>query len=183
MEDEVLVSRQMLKAIGAESRINVLKALKERQKTQSELAKELGLSAPTVLEHMAQLEKAGLIERVPEDKERKWKYYRLTETSRKMLGKKRMSIVMMLASTSLAATAALFLLYIFTPLIVSALLGTSAQVSAPPPPPTGSGQIQYALTDLQTTSQSFLGFFIMISFLITIILGAIALWKMRRERI
>ena len=113
MEDEILVSKEMLKAIGADTRINILKALQERQKTQSELAKEIGLSAPTILDHMNKLEEAGLIERVPEDKERKWKYYRLTETAEKMLGKKKMSVIMILASSSFVTTAGLFLLYLF----------------------------------------------------------------------
>ncbi len=66
MDDGLVVGRDVLKAVGGQTRVSILKALRQRQKTQSELASELRLSAPTVLEHMAQLEKANLIEPVPE---------------------------------------------------------------------------------------------------------------------
>jgi len=182
MDDEITVSREMLKAIGAETRIRILKALKERQKTQSELAKELGLAAPTVLEHMGQLEKAGLIERSPADRERKWKYYRLTKTSEGMLSKKRVSVVMMLAGTSIAATVAFMLLYIFTPIITSSLLTSQTSITAEPPP-SGSSQISYALTSLESSSQMFCGSLIMLGIIISIVLAAIALWQNRKKRI
>jgi DNA-binding MarR family transcriptional regulator len=108
-DDEITVSREMLKAIGAESRIGILKALRERQKTQSELATELKLSAPTVLEHATQLEKAGLIERIPEEVERKWKYYRLTKTGRNLVERKRMNMVLLLSGSLFAALASIYL--------------------------------------------------------------------------
>jgi len=76
MPDEVVVDKALLKAIGAESRINILKSLTKRRKTQTELAQELGLSSPTVLEHLNQLVEAGLVEKHEEG--RKWKYYTLT---------------------------------------------------------------------------------------------------------
>lgn len=173
MQDEVLVSREMLKAMGAETRIRILKALKERQKTQSELASELGLSAPTILEHIDQLQKAGLVERVPEDRERKWKYYRLTKTSENMVGRRRVSVVLMLAGTSFVIFGALAFLYLFTPVIMDSLLGGSALTAEPPPPSTGN--IQAALTDLQSSSQVFLGTLIMVFFLISVFLAGAAL--------
>jgi len=77
MPDEVVVDKALLKAIGAESRINILKSLTKRRKTQSELAHELGLSPPTVLEHLNQLADADLVEKFEEG--RKWKYYALTK--------------------------------------------------------------------------------------------------------
>lgn len=47
--------------------------------TQAELAAALEISAPSVDEHLQRLEEAGLVERIAEDKERKWKYYELTQ--------------------------------------------------------------------------------------------------------
>ncbi|MBI2079798.1 winged helix-turn-helix transcriptional regulator [Candidatus Micrarchaeota archaeon] len=108
MEEEVTVSREMLKAIGAETRIGILKALKERQKTQTELADELKLSTPTILEHISQLEKAGLVELVESDKERKWKYYKLTKTGGKLVDRKRINVVILLGSSLLVALGALY---------------------------------------------------------------------------
>lgn len=113
MEDgqDVLVSKEMLKAIGADTRINILKSLKERKKTQSELANELKLSAPTVLEHVHQLENSKLIEKVEDSVERKWKYYKLSSTGMKLVGGKRMNIVLVLSFLVLAVIGALAILY------------------------------------------------------------------------
>jgi len=181
--DEVVISKEMLKAIGGETRLKILKALKERQKTQSELAKELSLAPPTILEHVTKLEKAGLVERMEEDRERKWKYYRLTKTSRDMLGRKRMNIVLMLSYVSAVATAGLILLYIVTPMIVSGLLGESAAPAPPPEPQTGAASnIKSSLTSLEQSSQTFLGFFAMILLLLTIILFLVGQWLRSRKR-
>lgn len=179
MDDEILVSREMLKAIGADTRISILKALKERQKTQSELAREMKLAAPTILDHMNKLEEAGLIERVPEDRERKWKYYRLTETAEKMLGKKKMSIIMVLASSSFILTAGLALFYIFAPLLISFLAGGPVTAAPQPVSSGGATGISSALTSLESSSQSFLGVLVMLFLLISVVLGLAALWKRR----
>lgn len=81
--DEVVIDRALLKAIGAESRISILKSLLERRKTQSELADGLSLSAPTVLEHLDHLEGAGLVQKI--DEGRKWKYYEITQKGRRLV--------------------------------------------------------------------------------------------------
>ncbi|MGV8177058.1 MAG: winged helix-turn-helix domain-containing protein [Candidatus Bilamarchaeaceae archaeon] len=81
--DEVVIDRALLKAIGAESRISILKSLLERRKTQSELADGLSLSAPTVLEHLDHLENAGLVQKI--DEGRKWKYYELTPKGKQLV--------------------------------------------------------------------------------------------------
>ncbi|MGC9005553.1 MAG: ArsR/SmtB family transcription factor, partial [Candidatus Micrarchaeia archaeon] len=64
MAEEVIVDRELLRAIGADTRIRILKSLYERRKTQSELAAQMKISAPTVLEHVEKLEKAGLVKRI-----------------------------------------------------------------------------------------------------------------------
>ncbi len=183
MDEDVVVSRQMLRAMGAESRTKILKALLERQKTQSELAAELGISAPTVLEHVGQLEKAGLIELVPEYAEKKWKYYRLTRTGRGMVEGRRMSVVMLLASGSAVITAGLIFLYVAMPVIISALTGAPA-VTAPPPRnatiPTGSGggvHLASALGSLESASQSFIGVLAMLFLLLTLALVAVLVFQ------
>jgi len=86
MDDEVVINRSLLKAIGAESRISILKSLANGRKTQSQLANELGLSSPTILEHLAHLESAGLLKKI--DEGRKWKYYELTALGRKLAAPK-----------------------------------------------------------------------------------------------
>ncbi|MBI5051617.1 winged helix-turn-helix transcriptional regulator [Candidatus Micrarchaeota archaeon] len=106
---DLIVTKEMLKAISTESRLELLRSLKERQKTQTELATELKLSPPTVLEHIQQLEKAGLVELVKEDKERKWKYYQLTKPGRKLIEKKPLNILLLLTASSLAIFGGLIL--------------------------------------------------------------------------
>ena len=107
MADEVVVDRELLKAIDADTRINILKSLYERRKTQSELAKELKVSAPTILDHVAKLEKVGLVRRIEEG--RKWKYYELTQKGRRLISPDRKPITAII----MLAVGLLFLWYAF----------------------------------------------------------------------
>lgn len=110
MDEEIIISKEMLRAINSDTRICILKSLSERQKTQTELATELKRSLPTVLEHIEQLETARLIVQLKDEKERKWKYYALTKTGRAIIEKKRMNFVLLLVSSMLAAFGSLYLL-------------------------------------------------------------------------
>lgn len=74
--DEITVDRSTLKALGADTRIAILKKLSQRKMTQSELAHSLGLSVAAVNEHLKNLENAGLVSRV--ESSHKWKYFQLT---------------------------------------------------------------------------------------------------------
>ncbi len=73
---DVKLDRDVLKALSSDTRVDILKELSSRRYMQSELASSLSLSVPTIKEHLAALEKAGLVER--HDEGRKWKYYSLT---------------------------------------------------------------------------------------------------------
>jgi len=186
MDDDVVVDREMLRAINADSRISILKALLKRQKTQSELAGELKVSAPTVLEHMNQLEKARLIEIVPEYADKKWKYYRLTRTGRGIVEGKRMNVILLLTSISAVITGALFAIYLLMPPIFSALMsGTSTSPPSNITHPVGNGSgaanLSYALNSLENSSRSFIGVIIMLFLLLTVLLGAIYLFGRMRE--
>lgn len=82
----------------------------QRQKTQTELAEELELAVPTVLEHLEHLTAAGLVQRVQEDIERKWKYYKLTKTGRKLISKSPINVVLILAFSIMVALASFLLI-------------------------------------------------------------------------
>ena len=128
MSDEIVVTRDVLKAIGADTRIEILKALEQRQKTQSELATELKLSAPTVLEHLDHLASAGLVEKMEEG--RKWKYYKLTETGKKIISKTPVNVVMLLGISLMFVLAAFLLIIQKTAFLVpqaSSAMTTSEQ--------------------------------------------------------
>lgn len=52
---------RLYRALGDETRLRILRLLAERDHYMTELAKELGLSKPTISHHMAQLRSAGLV--------------------------------------------------------------------------------------------------------------------------
>jgi len=70
------IDRKTIKALAADTRLEILKSLGNRRKTSSELSKELDLAVSTVTEHLNKLEKAGLVKR--KDTGHKWIYYELT---------------------------------------------------------------------------------------------------------
>jgi DNA-binding transcriptional ArsR family regulator len=71
------IDRKTLKALAADTRLDILKSLGKRRKTPSELSKELHLATSTVTEHLDKLESADLIRR--EETGHKWIYYALTK--------------------------------------------------------------------------------------------------------
>ncbi|GEM_PF-3545372 len=75
MENKIVIDKPTLKAIAVDSRLDLLKSLGKRQKTLSELSKEIGLSPATLKEHLDILLKVELIKK---NEARKWKYYSLT---------------------------------------------------------------------------------------------------------
>lgn len=75
-EKEIVLDDKSFKALSADSRINILKSLKERRMTLSELSKKLDLEGSTIKEHCSVLVNANLIKMI--DDGHKWKYYELT---------------------------------------------------------------------------------------------------------
>jgi len=71
------IDRKTLKALAADTRLDILKSLSHRRKMPSELSKELNLAPSTVIEHLDKLEEADLVRR--EETGHKWIYYNLTE--------------------------------------------------------------------------------------------------------
>lgn len=71
------IDRKTLKALAADTRLDILKSLSYRRKMPSELSKELNLAPSTVIEHLDRLEEADLVRR--EETGHKWIYYNLTE--------------------------------------------------------------------------------------------------------
>ncbi len=77
------IDKKTIKALSAERRIEILKALAVRRKMPSELSREIGLAASTIIGHLNILEDAGLVER--KDTGRKWIYYELTFKGRSIV--------------------------------------------------------------------------------------------------
>ncbi len=73
----------VLKALGSETRLTIIKNLKNRRMTLTELSHRLKMHASTVKEHLDFMSRAGLVEQHNEG--RKWKYYSLTGDCKKLL--------------------------------------------------------------------------------------------------
>jgi len=78
MEEELKVSKKLLKTLTVETRTDILKSLEIRPMTASELSRKLDKHVTTVSEHLDVLKESNLIERV-ERPGRKWIYYKLTK--------------------------------------------------------------------------------------------------------
>lgn len=81
---KVTLDVETFKALSSDTRLAVLRALDERRKTGTEVARDLGLNKATVHEHMQVLVAADLV-RKRDDEGRKWIYYELTWQGQKLL--------------------------------------------------------------------------------------------------
>lgn len=105
--DKITLDREVFKALASDTRLDILKALDVRQKTVTELAKELSLNKATVFEHLEKLAAVGLIQKLED--ERKWVYWQLTWTGRRLLHPEKITLALLLSSamgTLLTALAA-----------------------------------------------------------------------------
>lgn len=86
VDDPFILTRDAIKVLSVDTRLDILKLLDERPHTLTEIKDALGLAAATVSEHLARLEEANLIEK--RDEGRKWKYYVLSSQGEKLFAKK-----------------------------------------------------------------------------------------------
>lgn len=99
MPDEIRLDKKTFEALAMDSRVKILKALKERRKTQSELSKELKLAVSTVSQHLDKLVDANLVKRKNQGK--KWVYYELTTTAGGILSPSARGVFVFALSVSL----------------------------------------------------------------------------------
>lgn len=76
MDKEIRLSSAEFKALASETRAGIIRLLRQRNHTLTEMSKKLSLAAPTIKQHLGILENAELIHEL--DEGRKWKYYCLT---------------------------------------------------------------------------------------------------------
>lgn len=94
--DRITLDRAVFKALASDTRLDILKALDERQKTVTELARELDLNKATVFEHLEKLAEVGLIQKLED--ERKWVYWQLTWTGRRLLHPETITLALVLST-------------------------------------------------------------------------------------
>lgn len=109
MAGDITLDKEVFKALAGETRVSVLKALMERRKTQSELAKEMNLAAPTIKDHVDILAHAGLVREV--DDGHKWKYIELTVKGKALLQPQDNRILVLLGTSLLGVAATGYLAY------------------------------------------------------------------------
>jgi len=99
---KITLDADTFRALASSTRLTVLKALDERRKTLTELARDLQLNKATVHEHMQLLTGAGLV-RKRDDEGRKWIYYELTWTGQRILHPEATTTFNLLLGLSVAA--------------------------------------------------------------------------------
>lgn len=108
METKVILDEKSFKALSADSRVSILKKLKERRMTLSELSQRLMLKNSTVKEHCSILLNADLITKI--DEGRKWKYYQLTGKGKQVI------------APSLFEEAKVFVMLSFSAIIIAGII-------------------------------------------------------------
>jgi uncharacterized secreted protein with C-terminal beta-propeller domain len=95
-EPVTIVDREVLKVLSADTRMDILKALSEGRRMPSFVARRLGKSDATIVEHLKTLEKAGLVRKTSAPG-RKWVFYSLTERGESIVGGKSRKLVIIIA--------------------------------------------------------------------------------------
>lgn len=98
----VALTRDDVKTLSSDTRVEILKRLGERRMTVTELAGALALSKATVLEHLEKLATAGFVRRI-EDEKRVWVYYELADKGRRIVHQSSTRFVLLLSSAGVAA--------------------------------------------------------------------------------
>jgi len=106
MDDKIVLDKKSFEALAADTRVKILKSLKERRKTLSELSKELKMSVSGTKEHLETLEGAELIVKI--DDGHKWKYYELTKKGSDIVGPKELKVMVLLSLSTLALIVSMF---------------------------------------------------------------------------
>ncbi len=101
MEDKITIDRKVLSALGVSTRLNILKLLLEKELTMSDLSEALNLEKSTVKEHLDVLVSAGLVSK--EVTNRKWKYYSLTTSGRRLIQPREIRVMFVFALSMIAA--------------------------------------------------------------------------------
>ncbi|MBN2067418.1 MAG: metalloregulator ArsR/SmtB family transcription factor [Candidatus Diapherotrites archaeon] len=113
MEKSIEISSNEFKALASETRTEMIKLLRERNHTLTELSQKLNMAAPTIKQHLEILQQAGLIEGL--DEGRKWKYYTLTRKGKNIVGGEAPTNVLIVLAVS--SVAMLVLLYGFVSML------------------------------------------------------------------
>jgi DNA-binding transcriptional ArsR family regulator len=123
-----------VRTVTSPTRLDILRCLRERRLTVTEVADAVGIPKSTAHAHLAQLQRAGFVER-PDEGERLWVRYGLTPLGAKFVStdRPRVTLILGAAVAFLGAAAGLIAwrARLLAPPVSSDPLG---DVAAPPPP-------------------------------------------------
>lgn len=106
---ELKLSSSEFKVLSSKTRTEILKLLKSKNHTLTELSNKFNMSAPSMKQHMEQLVGTELVEL--RDEGRKWKYYALTRKGQDLaFSEERKTIVLLVISMSAIAIVALLMM-------------------------------------------------------------------------
>lgn len=77
MQEHTKLDKDTIRVVLSETRLNILKLLNKRRMMATELVATMGIKKNAVCKHLRKLIKAGLVQRV-DDEKHKWIYYQLT---------------------------------------------------------------------------------------------------------
>lgn len=176
--EKITLGKEEFKALSAETRLRILKLLSQRNYIQSELSEELGLSAPTLSEHLRLLERASLVKKLEEG--RKWKYYELTEKARGILAPEQRTIWLVFMTTIFTLVAGFFWLMKGT-MQLGSFAGTAKEAADSAMPVLAAAP---AAATAQAASSGFAyGWLIYILVLVVLITLSVILVKKRRAKV
>ncbi len=127
MENEIRLSSSEFKALASETRAGIIRLLKQRNHTLTELSKKLRLAAPTIKQHLSVLENAELIQEL--DEGRKWKYYCLTRKGKNIFAAETPVNVFIVLGISILALAGIF--YSFIGMLSMQAMSAAPQSASP----------------------------------------------------
>ena len=103
---EITLTSTEFRALSSDTRVQIIKLLKERNYTLTELSKKLNLSPPTIKQHLDTLVKSEIIEL--KDEGRKWKYYELTRKGKNIVEPSHTNVLIVIGANIVAIIVVLY---------------------------------------------------------------------------
>jgi DNA-binding transcriptional ArsR family regulator len=148
---EVRIDAALMKLLASDTRRSVLRKLKKRNMTLSELARALELKKATVLEHLRRLEAAELVRR--REDERLWVYYELTPRAQSLVDPVGTRVMIVLGITVFALLAGAVLGAVMQPYLPGMDGATDAPIGATgPASDPGTFQVELSHDQVATTN-------------------------------
>ncbi len=104
------MKKDLVKVINSEAKMSIIRELSKGQKTPTDLSRKLGKVKSTVVEHLDELVKLGLVAK-SEESGRKWVFYYLTKEGYRILETRPKIYQLIFPSSVLTLLVGMFLLF------------------------------------------------------------------------